>query len=92
VSGRLLEFQAAYDTDLGKYASRTSQVDDGSGQGRRQPGFTSYAGAMLRSMRDESGGPNVKIRLVALLAAVGLLVVTAPAVIALVRWIANLIW
>jgi hypothetical protein len=47
---------------------------------------------MLRSMRDENGGPNVKTRLVALFAAVGLLVVTAPAIIALVRWIADLIW
>jgi hypothetical protein len=62
------------------------------GQGRRLPGSTSYAGAMLRSMRDENGGPNVKTRLVALFAAVGLLVVTAPAIIALVRWIADLIW
>ena len=33
---------------------------------------------MLRGMRDETGGPNIKTRLVALLAAVGLLVVTAP--------------
>jgi hypothetical protein len=43
-------------------------------------------------MRDPSGGPTVRIRLVALLAAVGLLVVTAPAVVPLVRWIADLIW
>ena len=47
---------------------------------------------MLRGLRDESGGPNVKTRLVALLAAVGLLIVVAPAVIPLVRWIADLIW
>ena len=49
-------------------------------------------GCVLRSMRDESGGPNVKTRLVALLAAIGLLVVAAPAIIPLVRWIADLIW
>ncbi|HET6754543.1 MAG TPA: hypothetical protein VFH23_11410 [Jiangellaceae bacterium] len=47
---------------------------------------------MLRRMRDETGGPNIKTRLVALLAAVGLLVVTAPAVVPLVRWIADQIW
>ena len=51
-----------------------------------------YASPMLRGMRDETGGPNVRTRLVALLAAVGLLVVTAPAVVLLVRWIADLIW
>jgi hypothetical protein len=48
--------------------------------------------SMLGSMRDESGRPNVKTRLVALLTAIGLLVVAAPAVIPLVRWIADLIW
>jgi hypothetical protein len=47
---------------------------------------------MLRRMRDETGGPSVRIRLVALLAAVGLLVVSAPAVLPLVRWIADLVW
>lgn len=51
-----------------------------------------YAGPMLRSLRDQSGGPNVKTRLVALLAAIGLLVVAAPVLIPLVRWIADLIW
>jgi hypothetical protein len=47
---------------------------------------------MLRSLRDETGKPNVKTRLVALVAAIGLLVVAAPAVVPLVRWIADLIW
>jgi hypothetical protein len=47
---------------------------------------------MLRSMRDESGRPNAKTRAVALLAAIALLVVAAPAVVPLVRWIADLIW
>ncbi|MGH8775229.1 MAG: hypothetical protein ACRDWI_08670 [Jiangellaceae bacterium] len=47
---------------------------------------------MLRNMRDADGGPNVKIRLVALAAAIGLLVVTAPAVLPLLRWIADLVW
>jgi hypothetical protein len=47
---------------------------------------------MLRRMRDDTGGPNVRIRLVALLAAVGLLVMSAPAVLPLVRWIADLVW
>jgi len=51
-----------------------------------------YALTMLRGMRDETGGPNIKTRLVALLAAVGLLVVTAPVVVPLVRWIADQIW
>jgi len=43
-------------------------------------------------MRDETGRPNLRARLVALLTAVGLLVVAAPAVVPLVRWIADLIW
>jgi hypothetical protein len=51
-----------------------------------------YAVAMLRSLRDETGKPNVKTRLVALVAAIGLVVVAAPAVVPLVRWIADLIW
>jgi len=51
-----------------------------------------YALRMLRGMRDHTGGPNTKVRLVALLAAVGLLVVSAPAVLPLVRWIADLVW
>ena len=51
-----------------------------------------YAFTMLRGMRDETGGPNIKTRLIALLAAVGLLVVTAPVVVPLVQWIADQIW
>jgi hypothetical protein len=47
---------------------------------------------MLRGMRDDSGGPNVKTRLLALLAAMGLLIVTAPAVIPLIRWIVDQLW
>jgi hypothetical protein len=52
------------------------------------PRDRTYALTMLRRMRDETGGPNI----VALLAAVGLLVVTAPVVVPLVRWIADQIW
>jgi hypothetical protein len=47
---------------------------------------------MLRSLRDDAGKPNVRTRLVALLAAIGLLIVAAPAVVPLVRWIVHLIW
>jgi hypothetical protein len=47
---------------------------------------------MLRRMRDDTGGPNVRYRLVALVAAVGLIAASAPAVVPLVRWIADLIW
>jgi hypothetical protein len=62
-------------------------------QGRaRHSTRPTYALTMLRRMRDETGGPNIKTRLVALLAAVGLLVVTAPVVVPLVRWIADQIW
>jgi hypothetical protein len=62
-------------------------------QGRaRHSSDRTYALSMLRRMRDETGGPNIKTRLVALLAAIGLLVVTAPAVVPLVRWIADQIW
>lgn len=61
--------------------------------GRRRYGSSGfYPGAMLRSLRDQGGGPNIKTRLVALLAAIGLLIVAAPAVVPLVRWIADLIW
>jgi hypothetical protein len=56
------------------------------------PRDRTYALTMLWRMRDETGGPNIKTRLVALLAAVGLLVVTAPVVVPLVRWIADQIW
>ena len=51
-----------------------------------------YPGSVLRKMRDPTGGPTVRVRLVALLAAVGLLMVTAPVVVPLVRWIADLVW
>ena len=43
-------------------------------------------------MRDETGRPNLKTRLVALLAAVGLVVLKAPVVVPLVRWIVDQIW
>jgi hypothetical protein len=56
------------------------------------PRDRTYALTMLRRMRDETGEPNIKTRLVALLAAVGLLVVTAPVVVPLVQWIADQIW
>jgi hypothetical protein len=47
---------------------------------------------VLQKMRDPTGGPTIRIRLVALFAAAGLLVVTAPVVVPLVRWIADLVW
>ena len=57
-----------------------------------RPRHGAYAKSVLRKMRDPTGGPTVRIRLVALLAAAGLLVVTAPVVVPLVRWIADLVW
>jgi hypothetical protein len=59
---------------------------------RAGPQHGAYPGSVLRKMRDPTGGPTVRVRLVALLAALGLLVVTAPVVVPLVRWIADLVW
>ena len=38
-------------------------------------------------MRDSTGGPSARVRLVALATALGLLLVSAPLLIALVRWV-----
>ncbi len=43
-------------------------------------------GAMLRQMRDATGGPNVRIRLLALAVAIGLLLLSAPMLIPVLRW------
>lgn len=43
-------------------------------------------------MRDQDGRPNGKVKLVALLTAIGLLAISAPAIVPLVRMIADLIW
>jgi hypothetical protein len=51
-----------------------------------------YAEPVLRNLRDPSGRPSERTRVVALLVAVGLIVVTAPAIIVVVRWLAGLIW
>ncbi|HEU4491425.1 MAG TPA: hypothetical protein VFR74_11200 [Jiangellales bacterium] len=42
---------------------------------------------MLRQMRDASGGPSTRIRLIALVVAVGMLVAAAPLLIPLVDWL-----
>lgn len=41
---------------------------------------------MLRQMRDATGGPNVRIRLLALAVAIGLLLLSAPMLIPVLRW------
>ncbi len=43
-------------------------------------------------MRDEDGRPTARVRLIALLAAAGLVALSAPVVVPLLRWIADLIW
>lgn len=49
-------------------------------------------GGVLRQMRDSNGRPTARVRLIALLAAVGLLALSAPAIVPLVRWLAGLVW
>lgn len=46
---------------------------------------------MLR-LRDTDGRPTGQVRLIALLAAVGLIAISAPAIVGLIGWIADLIW
>lgn len=43
-----------------------------------------YAGLMLSGMRDRTGGPRTRYRLLALVVALGLLLTAAPLVISLV--------
>ena len=43
-------------------------------------------------MRDSTGRPSTRVRVIALLAAAGLIAITAPAIIPLVRWLAGLFW
>jgi hypothetical protein len=47
---------------------------------------------MLGNLREPDGRPRVRTRLIALLAAVGLLGLSAPAIIPVVRWLAGLVW
>ena len=47
---------------------------------------------MLRHLRDSTGRPSTRVRVIALLAGVGLIAITAPAIIPLVRWLAGLFW
>lgn len=51
-----------------------------------------YARNVLRNLRDEDGRPTARVRLIALLAAAGLVALSAPVVVPLLRWIADLIW
>jgi hypothetical protein len=41
---------------------------------------------MLRTMRDTDGGPSLRVRLVALLLALGMLLAAAPALVHVIRW------
>jgi hypothetical protein len=43
-------------------------------------------------LRDSHGRPTGQVRLIALLAAIGLIAISAPAVLALLRWITDLVW
>jgi hypothetical protein len=49
-------------------------------------------GGVLGQMRDSDGRPKGRVRVIALLAAIGLIAMSAPAVVPLVRWIADLVW
>lgn len=43
-------------------------------------------------LRDFDGRPTGQVRLIALLATAGLVAISAPAIVGLLRWIADLIW
>ncbi|HSI92821.1 MAG TPA: hypothetical protein VK925_04940 [Jiangellaceae bacterium] len=43
-------------------------------------------------LRDSHGRPTGQVRLIALLAAAGLVAISAPAIVGLIGWIADLIW
>jgi hypothetical protein len=47
---------------------------------------------VLRHLRDSTGRPSTRVRVIALLAVVGLIALTAPAIIPVVRWLAGLFW
>ncbi|HEU4541412.1 MAG TPA: hypothetical protein VFR23_09825 [Jiangellaceae bacterium] len=47
---------------------------------------------MLRHLRDPAGRPSTRTRVIAFLAAVGLIALSAPAIIPVVRWLAGLAW
>jgi hypothetical protein len=49
-------------------------------------------GGVLRHLRDHDGRPTAQVRLIALLAVVGLVALSAPAIVSVVRWIADLVW
>ena len=48
-----------------------------------------YARIMLPALRDSRGKPATPVRLLALLVAVGMLALAAPAVVPLVRWLLS---
>lgn len=50
---------------------------------------TAYPAFMLRTMRGTDGGPSMRVRMVALLVALGMLLTAAPALIHVVRWTYN---
>lgn len=53
---------------------------------------TRTLGDVLRHLRDQDGRPTGRVRLIALLAAVGLLALSAPAIVAVVSWVVDLVW
>jgi len=50
---------------------------------------TAYPAFMLRTMRTTDGGPSMRVRMVALLVALGMLLTAAPVLIHVVRWTYN---
>lgn len=46
---------------------------------------------MLRAMRDATGGPRVRIRLLALVVAVLMLLLAAPALVPFLGWLYDLV-
>ncbi len=42
-------------------------------------------------MRDATGGPNVRVRLLALIVALGMLVLAAPGLLVLLSWLGSVV-
>ena len=51
-----------------------------------------YAARVLRTLRDPEGGPALRVRLVAALLALGLLLLSAPAVLPVLRALLSLLF
>lgn len=59
-------------------------------QPQRVAGVRRTVGGMLTRLRDPSGGPSLRVRLVSLLVVLGLVLITAPLVVVpLMHWLLD---